>query len=66
MHLGIFSYNVDYGARPDELARAAEDRGFSSFWVGEHTHIPAGRQRPPRAAARSLKPYYHWPTRSCR
>ena len=46
MHLGIFSYNVEYGARPDELARAAEDRGFESFWVGEHTHIPAGRQTP--------------------
>ena len=41
MHLGIFSYNVEYGARPDELARAAEERGFESFWVGEHTHIPA-------------------------
>ena len=46
MHLGVFSYNVDYGARPDELARAAEDRGFESFWVGEHTHIPGGRQTP--------------------
>ena len=43
MHLGVFSYNVAYGARPDELARAAEDRGFESFWVGEHTHIPAAR-----------------------
>ena len=42
MHLGVFSYNVEYGARPDELARAAEDRGFESFWVGEHTHIRAG------------------------
>jgi alkanesulfonate monooxygenase SsuD/methylene tetrahydromethanopterin reductase-like flavin-dependent oxidoreductase (luciferase family) len=46
MHLGIFSYNVEYGARPDELARACEERDFESFWVGEHTHIPASRQTP--------------------
>ena len=26
MHLGLFSYNVEYGARPDEIAREAEDR----------------------------------------
>ena len=46
MPRGIFSYNVEYGARPDELARAAEERGFESFWVGEHTHIPAARKTP--------------------
>jgi probable F420-dependent oxidoreductase len=59
MHLGIFSYNVDYGARPDELAGAAEDRGFESFWVGEHTHIPAGRQTPYPGGGPLPKPYYH-------
>jgi len=59
MHLGIFSYNVEYGARPDELARAAEDRGFESFWVGEHTHIPAARQTPYPGGGALPKPYYH-------
>jgi probable F420-dependent oxidoreductase len=59
MHLGIFSYNVEYGARPDELARAAEDRGFESFWVGEHTHIPAARQSPYPGGGELPKPYYH-------
>ena len=59
MHLGIFSYNVAYGARPDELARAAEERGFESFWVGEHTHIPAGRQTPYPGGEPLPKPYYH-------
>ena len=59
MHLGIFSYNVEYGARPDELARAAEERGFESFWVGEHTHIPAGRQTPYPGGEPLPKPYYH-------
>src|SRR5262245_60745183 len=59
MHLGIFSYNVDYGARPDELARACEERGFESFWVGEHTHIPAARQTPYPAGDPLPRPYYH-------
>ena len=59
MHLGVFSYNVEYGARPDELARAAEDRGFESFWVGEHTHIPAARQTPYPGGEPLPKPYYH-------
>ena len=59
MHLGVFSYNVEYGARPDELARAAEQRGFESFWVGEHTHIPAARQTPYPGGEPLPKPYYH-------
>jgi probable F420-dependent oxidoreductase len=50
---------VEYGARPDELARAAEERGFESFWVGEHTHIPAGRQTPYPGGDPLPKPYYH-------
>ena len=59
MRLGIFSYNVEYGARPDQLARAAEERGFESFWVGEHTHIPAARQTPYPGGGELPKPYYH-------
>ena len=59
MHLGVFSYNVEYGARPDELARAAEERGFESFWVGELTHIPAARQTPYPGGEPLPKPYYH-------
>jgi alkanesulfonate monooxygenase SsuD/methylene tetrahydromethanopterin reductase-like flavin-dependent oxidoreductase (luciferase family) len=59
MHLGIFSYNVEYGARPDELARVCEERGFESFWVGEHTHIPASRQTPYPGGDPLPRPYYH-------
>ena len=59
MHLGIFTYNVEYGARPDDLARAAEERGFESFWVGEHTHIPASRNTPYPGGDPLPKPYYH-------
>lgn len=46
MKLGVFSFNSDYGMRPDDMARAAEERGYDSFWVGEHTHIPASRKTP--------------------
>lgn len=59
MHLGLFSYNVAYGARPDELAQACEVRGFESFWVGEHTHIPASRQTPYPGGDPLPRPYYH-------
>ncbi len=59
MKLGFFSYNVDYGARPDELAAAVEARGFESFWVGEHTHIPAARKTPYPGGGPLPKPYYH-------
>lgn len=40
MHVGVFSFNTEYGLRADRLARAAEERGFESLWVPEHTHIP--------------------------
>ena len=59
MHLGLFSYNVDYGARPDAIALAAEERGFESLWFGEHTHIPASRQTPYPGGDPLPKPYYH-------
>lgn len=59
MDIGFFSYNVEYGARPDELARAVEERGFESFWVGEHTHIPADRTTPYPGGGHLPKPYYH-------
>ena len=59
MHLGVFSYNTEYGARPDALAKACEDRGFESLWVGEHTHIPAERRTPYPGGDPLPRPYYH-------
>ena len=59
MHLGIFSYNTEYGARPDDLAKACEERGFESLWVGEHTHIPASRKSPYPGGDPLPRPYYH-------
>jgi probable F420-dependent oxidoreductase len=59
MKLGVFSYNTEYGMRPDDLARALEERGFESFWVGEHTHIPAERRTPYPGGGELPRPYYH-------
>jgi probable F420-dependent oxidoreductase len=44
MKLGYFDFNPDYTIRPDELARACEDRGYDSLWLGEHINIPASRR----------------------
>jgi len=59
MKLGIFSFNTDYGIRPDEMARALEARGYESFWVPEHTHIPASRLSPYPSGGDLPRPYYH-------
>ena len=59
MQIGFFSYNTDYGVRPDILAKALEERGFDSLWVGEHTHIPASRQTPFPGEIDLPRPYYH-------
>jgi probable F420-dependent oxidoreductase len=47
MQLGVFSFNTEYTMRPDRLARAAEERGFDSLWVPEHTHIPVPKAGEP-------------------
>lgn len=46
MRFGVFIFPTDQSIRPDVVAREAEDRGFESFWVPEHSHIPAKRETP--------------------
>jgi probable F420-dependent oxidoreductase len=41
-----------------DLARAAEERGFESLWVAEHSHIPASRKTPFPGGGELPKPYY--------
>ena len=43
MRHGIVLFTSDRGIRPAALARAAEERGFDTFYVPEHTHIPVRR-----------------------
>jgi probable F420-dependent oxidoreductase len=46
MRHGIVLFTCDRGITPAEAAKAAEDRGFDTFYVPEHTHIPVRRAAP--------------------
>jgi probable F420-dependent oxidoreductase len=59
MHCGIVMFPTHYAMRPDDLARALEERGFESFWVPEHTHIPASRRSPWPGGGELPKEYWH-------
>jgi probable F420-dependent oxidoreductase len=59
MHIGICQFSTDYSIRIDELAREAEQRGFESLFVPEHTHIPVSRRTPFPGGAELPKEYSH-------
>jgi probable F420-dependent oxidoreductase len=59
MKIGIFAGTTDYAAPPHGLAIACEERGFESFWVPEHTHIPASRETPYPGGGKLPKDYSH-------
>lgn len=40
-------FQTDQSWHPGELAPELERRGFASYWVPEHTHIPVSRRTPP-------------------
>jgi probable F420-dependent oxidoreductase len=40
---GLVLFTSDRGITPAALGRAAEERGFDTFYVPEHTHIPTRR-----------------------
>lgn len=46
MKYGVMMFPTDTAVRPDELARAVEERGFESLWFPEHSHIPVSRKTP--------------------
>ena len=43
MKIGLTLFACDRGITPAQAAVAAEERGFDSFYVPEHTHIPTNR-----------------------
>jgi probable F420-dependent oxidoreductase len=43
---GIGMFATEHSAGPVEVARAVEDRGFDSYWVSEHSHIPLASPPP--------------------
>src|SRR5262245_42102956 len=59
MHYGVLMFATDYAIRIDDLARAAEERGFESLWLPEHTHIPVSRRSPWPGGPVLPKEYWH-------
>jgi probable F420-dependent oxidoreductase len=59
-------FQTDLNPPPATVARAAEERGFTSYFIPEHTHIPVARTTPwpmnpdselPHSYSRTLDPY---------
>ena len=59
MRVGVFYFPTDYGIDIRELARAAEERGFESLLLPEHTHIPTSRRTPFPGGGELPKAYSH-------
>ena len=50
MKFGIAIFGTEYSISPVELATLAEQAGFESLWVPEHTHIPVAEAMRPDGA----------------
>src|ERR1700758_1559581 len=46
MHIGVLTFVTDEGIGPVELGEALEQRGFSSLFLAEHSHIPVNARTP--------------------
>ena len=44
MHYGLVLFTSDRGIAPARAAKLADDHGFHTFYVPEHTHIPIKRE----------------------
>ncbi len=51
MRLGITAALTDRDLSPAAMAAAVEARGFDSFWLPEHTHLPVAEAIPPALVA---------------
>src|ERR1700759_4157587 len=44
MHVGITYWATDESLSPIDFAIAAEERGFESMWLGDHTPVPVQQE----------------------
>jgi probable F420-dependent oxidoreductase len=58
MNFGVSYFPTDESIEPAELARMAEERGFESAFVTEHTHIPSSRETPYPAGGELPREYW--------
>jgi probable F420-dependent oxidoreductase len=59
MKFGVAIFPTEYAISMSELAPAAEERGFESLWVAEHSHIPVSRESPWPGGSELPKHYSH-------
>lgn len=60
MQFGVHVFPTETSIQPEELARAAEERGLDSVWFSEHSHIPVRFLNAPDGTFRL--PDYYWQT----
>jgi probable F420-dependent oxidoreductase len=58
MKIGVTIHATDRAMHPVDVAREAEARGFYSFYIPEHTHIPTSRRTPPPTGTEELAEEY--------
>ena len=59
LQFGVAMFPADWAIDPVALGRLAEERGFESLWVPEHTHIPASRRTPYPGGTELPEEYWH-------
>src|SRR3954447_21169350 len=59
MDVGLAYFPTDDGIDPATLARAAEEHGYESLCIAEHTHIPTSRESPYPGGGELPRKYFH-------
>jgi probable F420-dependent oxidoreductase len=59
MELGLAILLTDYSIQPARLGALAEERGFESLFLAEHTHIPVSRETPYPGGTELPREYSH-------
>lgn len=59
MKIGLASPNSSYGVPTAEMAIDAEQRGYHTLLVGEHSHIPTSRETPHPSGIELPRLYWH-------
>ncbi|CAG0968906.1 hypothetical protein MYXO_01183 [Myxococcaceae bacterium] len=58
MKIGLCTFPTEHAMSFPALAAAADERGFESIWVAEHSHIPASRKTPYPGGGELPRIYY--------